>query len=156
MKKKLKDPSELKRMNLIKYQAIVMKFIQNLSETDISKGLNVHFSQIKAWINKFEKYGDLNVKVPKKTKTKVLTEEMKEKIKQEYEINPIIQVKDIVPKLNSDFNTKISKFPVYKYLRSIGKFIRPQEKTVLNEKCKLQRRIYCQKINSIISKHNFH
>ena len=40
MKKKLKDPSELKRMNLIKYQAIVMKFIQNLSETDPEKNKN--------------------------------------------------------------------------------------------------------------------
>jgi transposase len=139
---KINNLAERKKTNLTKYQAINMCFIENKPIKEIVKVLGISYVITQKWINKFDRYGDVNHKVKRKGRKKVINEEMKEFIQEEYNYEPALETKELVKNINDKFEKKIHKQTVYKFLKRIGKFVKPKEKGVLNLLHKKKRLLY--------------
>ena len=142
------DIEELKKTNLKKYQAMVLKYVDKETDFSIRQKLDISYLTLKNWIAKFEKYGDVTKKLQVPGRTNVITDDIKEYIKDEYKYDPVVTVKDIRRGIKDNFNKSVSLPTIYNYLKTIGKFIRPKEYVALNRLDKERRTIYCTKMST--------
>jgi transposase len=130
--------------SLKKYQAILDHFKLNLSPNDIAENIGTSYQNVKNWIKKFLKYGDINFKL--KGGRKPIDNSIQEKI---FNFINCEDGLDIVKKVlvhMKEEKIKISKRSVYNILKKFGRFRFPKNVPLISEKCKRERLDYCQEM----------
>ncbi len=111
-----KNLEEVKRKNLLKYQAVVMKYIENINENDIAKKLGTSYSAVNKWITKFQLHGDVSANLSRSGRKTNITKPIKDFIKESLSYDPEFKVKELSFKLQEEFQVKISPKSIYRYL----------------------------------------
>ena len=143
-----KSIEEIKKKNLVKYQVIVLKFVDEYSDYEITKKVDTTLANVKKCVKIFEDYADISYKVPKSGRPKLINEPMEELIKFNYKYEPTIDIKDLIPKIKEEFDTKVSSSTILRCLNKMGKFVVPKSRGALNAKCKQKRHYYCVKMST--------